>query len=93
MLLLTRQIEVVIQDIDVVMHGAHVAAQCFDLIRQIEQALVRDHPFDPLQARAEILEFDLNRIFIRRHGGRAADQTQGGRANCTHQGNAANHGR
>ena len=91
MLLLFGRIEVVIQHIDIVVHGAYVAAQRFDLVGQVEQALVGNHPFDPCQPRIEIVQLDLNRILLGRSR-RAAAGRQCGQASHAHQRYAPLHG-
>ena len=89
-LLLAIGFETVAQDIDIVVQGAHVAAQGLDLVRQVEQTLIRHHPLYARQPRVEIIELDLHRVFFRVR--RACRQIHDGETHQGHVEAAARHG-
>src|SRR6202034_482834 len=65
-LLFAPRFQGIAQLIDIIVHGAHVAAQGLELIRNVQQTLIGHHPLDTLETRIHLLQFDLHRIFVRR---------------------------
>ena len=64
-------LRLVLQQLDFTADAAHVGLQRVDALRELEQALVREHTLDALHARIEIVHADVHRVFLGRDGAAA----------------------
>ena len=69
----------VLQQLDFAADGAQVGLQCIEALRQLEQALVGQHPLDALHACIEVVHADEHRILFGRR--RAASEREALAAN------------